>query len=306
MIAIKEKKPKDFDFLLEESHKPKPEAEGEGEEPAQDEESSKELKLIENEDRDITDKLIRSYDYKAFKSNKNSILKLSDLRIFHYEHIIEEPKEDAGENDPAPRNSVEELKERYTQEVVATEQKLTQFWNKIFANKVQESRPVTARSVHTEKSAVQTEQDAAEGEEGEKPKPPPELIQAGFQEKVMEQATLQEEKLFGSTEEPPRQTHWNNFDNYAKNTSKIEYNKTSVAHLLISAIKHASQKDQSKSSDLESRNEEISELENLLKSGYREIETGHIYEEEQPDLEKSSYRHSTNKENIEEEVNLNV
>ena len=128
LFVIKEKKPQDFDALLEESHKPKPaKTEGEGDEPAEEEENEEKVKLIENDERDKVDHFIRSYDFKAFKAPKNSILKLSDLRIFHYEHIIEGPQENADENSAEPRNTINELKERFLAEIIATEQKLIKF-----------------------------------------------------------------------------------------------------------------------------------------------------------------------------------
>lgn len=130
LFVIREKKPQDFDILLEESHKPKPvKTEGEGDEPVDEkgEEDVEEVKLIENEERDKTDHFIRSYDFKAFKAPKNSIFKISDLRVFHYEHVIEEPKENADENSPDPRNSVNELKERFSEGIISTEQKIVKF-----------------------------------------------------------------------------------------------------------------------------------------------------------------------------------
>lgn len=127
-----------------------------------------------------------------------------------------------------------------------------------------ESRPVTAKS---QKSEVK-ESELNEGEDIESTQPPPELIPAGFQENIMDQAVFQEEEFFGSTQDPPHQSQWHNFDTYAKNTIRMEYKKTSVAHLLISAIKHVSKKDSDKSTDLERRNNDLSDLQNLLTKGF--------------------------------------
>lgn len=75
IIVVREKKPENFEQLLEESHKPRV-VSNEEDQPA--DEVVEEIKLIEDEERERIDNLIRAYDYKAFKGARNSILKLSD------------------------------------------------------------------------------------------------------------------------------------------------------------------------------------------------------------------------------------
>jgi hypothetical protein len=118
IIVIKETKPENFEKLLENAHKPKV-VEGEGDQP--EGEGEEEVKIIEDDEREHCDNLIRAYDYKAFKGSRNSILKLTDLKVIHYEHIIEEPKEGAA--DPALKNSLEELKGKVFNEISESEQK---------------------------------------------------------------------------------------------------------------------------------------------------------------------------------------
>ncbi|CAI2364424.1 unnamed protein product [Moneuplotes crassus] len=305
LVVVREKKPQDFDELLKESHKEKPqEGEGEGDkEPAPEGEGDEPPKLIENEERDVVDKLTRSYDYKAFKSPKDSIHKLSDLKVFHYEHIVEGAEEGAGEGSQPPKNTLNELKERFSTELISSEKKFIEFYNKVLSNKVEPSRPATAQS---KKSEVSQKSEKSQSEQSQKEVVKQELVPAGFQENIMSQAVLQEEEFYGSTEDLSGLSKWDDFDIYSKNTTRVEYDKTSVAHLLISAIKQVSHKQQ-KVNDLERKNQDVSDLQAMLKQGFEfsehldEDNTEEIQVEETGNINSKSLHQNDHQEIQQEE-----
>jgi hypothetical protein len=172
------------------------------------------------------------------------------------------------------------LTQTYQNLQISPNHKLIQYCSKILSNKKPLSRPETAKS-KSQKS--ETHEEAEEPEvEGDKPKPPPELIPAGFLEEIMEQAELQEAENFGNTHDIELKKHWHNFDIYAKNTTRIQYDKTTVGHMLISAIKHVSRIDSDKNADPDRQNHDLTDLENMLRDGFKEADTSHIYD--QPDV----------------------
>jgi len=270
VIAIKEKKPKDFDKLLEESHKPKePVNDEEGQEQPEDEEEKEEL--IEDDKRNQFDRLLKSYDYKSFNASNGSIMKLSDLRVMHYEHVVEEPKEGQAEGAANLKNSIEELKERVIEEIKATEAKFIGYFNEIMKSKP-ESRPLTKK---TERSEVKEPEPETE-EVADAVKKPVEIIPAGYQERVVKLAKDNEEASFGQyldEEEEPKKHDVGSFEVFCKNTSSIDYSKTTIGHLLLSAVKQCNVLEQKQNEPNKSSNALIK----MLSEGFTEVDTVKVF-----------------------------
>jgi hypothetical protein len=151
------------------------------------------------------------------------------------------------------------------------------------------TRPATAKSHKSE-----THEEEEPEVEGEKQKTIPELIPAGYLEEIMEQAELQEADNFGNTQDVENKRHWDHFDIYCKNTTRIKYDKTTVGHMLISAIKHVSHKDSERNSDLGRRNHDLTDLENMLRDGFKEADTSHIYDQPNEINTEVDRSHTTN------------
>lgn len=286
VIVVREKKPKGYDKMLKDSQKPKqPAVEGEGA-PGQLEEPPK-PKLVSAEEREHVSRFVRAYDFKCYHAPNHSVLKLSDLKILHYEHIIEQQKEgqpDAGKL----KNSVNDLKERLTSEVKKSEKKLISYCNEILKHKP-ESRPATAKTPEKEETKELVAEDSQE-----KPKAPVELIPAGFQERICQLATEQEETGFEESENLRNHKNWFDFSTYAKNTTKINYNNTTVSHLLISAIKHVATLEKPKETNFKGigvhNGKDLIELESILQADFQPTDTSHIFNESSDKSEANKSR----------------
>ena len=130
----------------------------------------------------------------------------------------------------------------------------------------------------------------AEGE-GDQPKPKPELVPAGYQEDVQNVSLAEEDGAFGKTDEPEQSKYWYNFEVYSKNTTRVDYASTTVGHLLISAIKQATNNETS-SPEMHGVDGNLYELEKLLKEGFNPIDNTEYFKREEEEESKLSKSHS--------------
>lgn len=133
-------------------------------------------------------------------------------------------------------------------------------------------RPESPQKQEKEPEEVKDSDSAAEGEQ-EKPKQPVELIPAGYQEEVLKVSIQELDEKYGAFDESKVKDKVYNYDVYSKNTTRIDYSKTTVGHLLISAIKQISHKDADKRQEIIETDEGLRDLENLLKNNFKPVNT---------------------------------
>jgi hypothetical protein len=273
VILVKDKKPRNFEQLKKNASEPKPEVEGE-EHPPEEEEK---IELVEDKDRNQALRVVRAYDYKSFIAPKHSVLKLSDLRVMHYEHEIKE-----GDDVNAQKNnSVNELKERIKTEIKKTEKIYVEYFNQVMKDKPQ-SRPETAKK--SEKDGTKEDEQL---EEEAKSKKPVEIIPAGFQENVLKTACEKEDGIADEAEEKP---DISNFKLFNSNQSLVDYSKSTIGQLIVSAFKQCSVSDKKliKSND-------IKDLEVLLQKDFKEIDAEKVIEQYAKDPDSTTRGVNTSK-----------
>lgn len=182
--------------------------------------------------------------------------------MINYKHEIIEPGE--GVDPKNVKNSVNNLKATVVSEIKTSESNLMNYCIEKLKKKV--DIPKTEESKKAEEHPSST----PEGE-GDKPKLKIELIPAGYQEEVQKVSIQEEDGAYGYLDHPEPKQSWYNFESYAKNTTLIDYKKTTVGHLLICALKHIGQKDKEIPELQGVIDENLYELEKLLKHGLSKV-----------------------------------
>ena len=270
LVFVKEKKPRGFEKMLNEYYKAKEREAKMTEEQKQAEGVVERVELIEENERKEAMNLIRAYDYKWFKAPFDSVLKLSDLNIVEYEHKVPQPTEVPDPN-AAQKSSVEKLKGAILSEIQKSEESLIKFCN-MRMNDKKKLRPDSPQKSEKEVEETKANESGAEGDQ-EKPKQPVELIPAGYQEDILKISSKELDEKYGMYDEAKSKVRIYNYDIYSKNTSRVDYSKTTVGHLLISAIKQISHKDADKRQEIIETDEGLRELENLLKNDFKPVNT---------------------------------
>ena len=267
---IREKKPRGFEKMLDEYRKAKEIEAKMTEEQKQAAGVVERIELIEENERNEVMKLIRAYDYKWFRAPFDSVLKLSDLKIINYEHKVPQPTEVVDPN-AAQKSSLEKLKVDILSDIKTSEEIVINFLNMRMKDK-KKLRPETSQNQEKEADETKENESGVDGEQ-EKPKQPVELIPAGYQEDALKVLIRELDEKYGKYDESKTRDKVYNYDVYSKNTMRIDYSKTTVGHLLISAIKQISHKDADKRQEIIETDEGLRDLENLLKNNFKPVNT---------------------------------
>lgn len=202
-VVVQEKKPRNFEKMLKEYHKELKKRETAAEDqkqPEADGEAKELVELIENEDRDRTLKMLNALDYKCFKASFGSVLKLCDASIIRYEH-----KTPQAENaDANQKSSIEDLKVKILNQIKSSEESLIRYCNEQMKRR-KKPRPDTGKKSEKGQDEVK-DNDSGPDADPDKPKPPVELIPAGYQEEVLKVLIEEDNEKFGEYDESKSRT----------------------------------------------------------------------------------------------------